>query len=555
MADPRGFLTVAREEEDDRPVDERIVDWHEVALHASGEQVQKQASRCMDCGIPFSLTKGCPLGNLIPEWNDLVYRGRPGEAAKRLLSTNNFPEVTGRVCPAPCEASCVLNIREEPVTIKTVERTIADQIFQQPLVPQVPAVRTGKSVAVVGSGPAGMAAAQQLARAGHDVVLFERDDRIGGLLRYGIPDFKMEKGIIDARMEQMRAEGVRFKPGVAVGADVTTDSLLRDFDAVLLTMGARAPRDLPVPGRELDGVHRPRWDFLTQQNRRVAGDASIAGKPLLAKDKHVVVIGGGDTGSDCVGTSIRQGAKSVTQIELMPKPPLVRMPQNPWPEWPLVLRTSSSQEEGMERDWAISTRSFRGEGGRVVALDATRVAALGMAEKISAPRRRRLSAIPCGLALDRDGLPRPGAVRAPSSSSASRARPSRGNVKTDASGATSVPRVFAAGDVSRGQSLVVLGGATSPTAAAPRQASTRSSASSYWPARARGCPQFRTAAHDRPSTWCSSLRSGRGPPVLGGGGVIAVGVGRSPPPTPRPGRAEHHVDGLFVGGTNRVDPG
>jgi len=448
MADPKGFLTVEREEEDDRPVDERIADWREVGLHASGEQVKKQASRCMDCGIPFC-HQGCPLGNLIPEWNDLIYRGRPGEAAKRLLSTNNFPEVTGRVCPAPCEASCVLNIREEPVTIKTVERTIADQIFQQPLVPQVPAVRTGKSVAVIGSGPAGMAAAQQLARAGHDVVLFERDDRIGGLLRYGIPDFKMEKGIIDARIEQMRAEGVRFKTSVAVGVDVSSDALLRDFDAVLLTMGARAPRDLPVPGRELDGVHFA-MDFLTQQNKRLAGDASIPGKPILAAGKHVVVIGGGDTGSDCVGTSIRQGAKSVTQIELMPKPPLVRMPQNPWPEWPLILRTSSSQEEGMERDWAISTRSFRGEGGRVVALDTTRVTLEG--GKIKPVAGGDLS-IPCDLALLAMGFvgpERPGPIE-----QLGLALDPRGNIKTDASGATSVPRVFAAGDVSRGQSLVV----------------------------------------------------------------------------------------------------
>ena len=451
MADPRGFLKVTREEEDDRAVEERILDWHEIHEHASGEQVRLQASRCMDCGIPFC-HQGCPLGNLIPEWNDLVYRGKSTEAAKRLLATNNFPEVTGRVCPAPCEASCVLNIREEPVTIKTVERTIADSLFAEgagPLVPQIAAVRTGKTVAVIGSGPAGMAAAQQLARAGHDVVLFERDDRIGGLLRYGIPDFKMEKAVLDARMEQMRAEGVRFKPGVAVGADVKADDLLRDFDAVLLTMGARAPRDLPVPGRDLDGVHFA-MEFLTQQNRRVAGDASIPGKPILAGGKHVVVIGGGDTGSDCVGTSLRQGAKSVTQIELMPKPPLVRMPQNPWPEWPLILRTSSSQEEGAERDWAISTRSFRGEAGRVVALDAMRVTLEG--GKIT-PVANGDVAIPCDLALLAMGFVGP--ERAGLVEQLGLALDPRGNVKSDASGATSIPRVFAAGDVSRGQSLVV----------------------------------------------------------------------------------------------------
>jgi glutamate synthase (NADPH) small chain len=451
MADPKGFLKVARQEEDDRAIEERVHDWREVTEHASGEQVRLQASRCMDCGIPFC-HQGCPLGNLIPEWNDLVYRGRHAEAAKRLLSTNNFPEVTGRVCPAPCEASCVLNIREEPVTIKTVERTIADQVFAETggvLAAQVSAVRTGKTVAVVGSGPAGLAAAQQIARAGHDVVLFERDDRIGGLLRYGIPDFKMEKGIIDARIEQMRAEGVRFKTGVAVGADVKGEDLLRDFDAVVLSLGARTPRDLPVPGRELDGVHFA-MDFLTQQNRRIAGDAAIQGKPIVAEGKHVVVIGGGDTGSDCVGTSIRQGAKSVTQIELMPKPPLVRMPQNPWPEWPLVLRTSSSQEEGAERDWAVSTRAFRGEGGRVVALDVVRVTLEG--GKITPVAGGDL-AIPCDLALLAMGFVGP--ERAGVIEQLGLALDPRGNVKTDAIGATSVPRVFAAGDASRGQSLVV----------------------------------------------------------------------------------------------------
>jgi glutamate synthase (NADPH/NADH) small chain len=451
MADPKGFLKVAREEEDERSIDERVHDWREITEHASDDQVRLQASRCMDCGIPFC-HQGCPLGNLIPEWNDLVYRGKHTEAAKRLQSTNNFPEVTGRVCPAPCEASCVLNLRGEPVTIKTVERTIADQLFAESggaLTPLVPATRSGKTVAVVGSGPAGLAAAQQLARAGHDVVLFERDDRIGGLLRYGIPDFKMEKGIIDARMAQMQAEGVRFKPGVAVGVDVAGDQLLRDFDAVLLTMGARAPRDLPVPGRELDGVHFA-MEFLTQQNRRIAGDATIPGKPLLAGGKHVVVIGGGDTGSDCVGTSLRQGAKSVTQIELMPKPPLVRMPQNPWPEWPLVLRTSSSQEEGAERDWAISTRSFRGESGRVVALDAMRVTLEG--GKLT-PMAGGDVAIPCDLALLAMGFVGP--ERAGLVEQLGLALDPRGNVKSDATGATNVPRVFAAGDVSRGQSLVV----------------------------------------------------------------------------------------------------
>jgi glutamate synthase (NADPH/NADH) small chain len=448
MADPKGFLKVERQEEDERPVEERIHDWREIVEHASGEQVRAQASRCMDCGIPFC-HQGCPLGNLIPEFNDLVYRGKHAEAARRLLSTNNFPEVTGRVCPAPCEASCVLNLRGEPVTIKTVERTIADHVFGEPLVPQPSSVRSGKSVAVVGSGPAGMAAAQQLARAGHDVVLFERDDRVGGLLRYGIPDFKMEKGILDRRMEQMHAEGVRFKPGVAVGVDVQGEQLLRDFDAVVLAMGARVPRDLPVAGRELDGVHFA-MDFLTQQNRRVAGDPTIPGSPLLATGKNVVVIGGGDTGSDCVGTSFRQGARSVTQIELMPKPPLVRMPQNPWPEWPVVLRTSSSQEEGAERDWAVSTRSFRGENGKVVALEAVRVTLEG--GKFTPMSGGELS-IPCDLALLAMGFLGP--ERTGLVEQLGLALDARGNVRTDALGATSVPRVFAAGDASRGQSLVV----------------------------------------------------------------------------------------------------
>src|SRR5580693_4570298 len=331
-------MEIPRELPTRRPISQRIHDFLEVYNAFPEDKLRAQGARCMDCGIPFC-HQGCPLGNLIPDWNDLTYRGKHAEAAQRLLSTNNFPEVTGRVCPAPCEASCVLNIRDEPVTIKTVERTIADHMFtQMPLPPKVASERTGKRVAVVGSGPAGLAAAQQLARAGHDVTLFERDDRIGGLLRYGIPDFKMEKGIIDARMDQMRAEGVTFRPGVAVGAEIRGEQLRHDFDAVVLTMGARAPRDLPIPGRELRGVHFA-MEFLVQQNRRIAGDAVDAtSRPIVAGGKHVVVIGGGDTGSDCVGTAFRQGAASVTQLELMPKPSLVRVPSNPWPEWPLVLR-------------------------------------------------------------------------------------------------------------------------------------------------------------------------------------------------------------------------
>ncbi|MGH7269109.1 MAG: glutamate synthase subunit beta, partial [Polyangiaceae bacterium] len=371
MTDPRGFLKVPRVEEDERPIEERVGDWREIANHASDEEVRSQASRCMDCGIPFC-HQGCPLGNLIPEWNDLVHRGKLGEAARRLAETNNFPEVTGRVCPAPCEASCVLNIRDEPVTIKTIERVIADAELAKGSLAPVPARhRTGKRVAVVGSGPAGLAAAQQLARAGHDVTVFERDDRLGGLMRYGIPDFKMEKGIIDARLSQMRADGVTFRAGVAVGTELRGDQLRRDYDAVVLAMGARAPRDLPIPGRELGGVHFA-MDYLVQQNRRIAGDSAATPAPIVADGKRVIVIGGGDTGSDCVGTALRQGATSVTQLELMPKPSLVRLPTNPWPEWPLILRTSSSQEEGAERDWAVSTRSFRGVDGQVTGIEMSR---------------------------------------------------------------------------------------------------------------------------------------------------------------------------------------
>jgi glutamate synthase (NADPH) small chain len=460
MGDPKGFLKVSREEEDDRGIDERVHDWREIIVPFPADQVKAQASRCMDCGIPFC-HQGCPLGNLIPEWNDLVYRGRLDEATRRLLATNNFPEVTGRVCPAPCEASCVLNIRDEPVTIKTIERTIADYGFgHDSLQPHPAAVRTGKRVAVVGSGPAGMACAQQLARAGHDVVLFERDDRIGGLLRYGIPDFKMEKGIIDRRIDQMKAEGVTFRTGVDVGrvatangtgreATATADDLRREFDAVVITTGSRTPRDLPIPGRDLGGVHFA-MEFLEQQNRRIASDAADESRAILATGKHVIVIGGGDTGSDCVGTSIRQGALSVTQLELMPKPALVRVPANPWPEWPLILRTSSSQEEGADRDWAVSTQAFRGENERVVGLEASRVVFEG--GKMSRVPGTEL-VLPCGLALLAMGFvgpERPGLLE-----QLGVALDGRGNVRTDASGATSVPGVFAAGDAARGQSLVV----------------------------------------------------------------------------------------------------
>jgi glutamate synthase (NADPH) small chain len=460
MGDPRGFLKVARAKAKERPTEERAKHWREFAETPSREHLEAQASRCMDCGIPFCHSPvvrpgvapgGCPLGNLIPEWNDLVYRGRMDEAQARLEETNNFPEVTSRVCPAPCEAACVLNIEETPVSIKDIERSIADHAFASTLVPRIADRSTGKRVAVVGSGPAGLAVAQELARAGHDVHLYERDDRIGGLLRYGIPDFKLEKAPIDLRMEQMRAEGVTFHPGV----DPKAADLRARHDAVVLALGARAPRDLPVAGRELGGVYFA-MDFLVQQNKRVAGDVVPDDVAILATGKRVVVLGGGDTGSDCVGTSIRQQAASVIQLELMPKPELVRMPGNPWPEWPLVLRTSSSHEEGangtLARDWAVMTRRLVAKegSGNVAALEAVRVEMRG--GKLTDVSGSTFE-IPCDLVLLAMGFVGPekrGLVE-----DLGVALDPRGNVVTRSDGSTNVPGVFAAGDVSRGQSLVV----------------------------------------------------------------------------------------------------
>ncbi len=444
MGDPRGFLKVDRDVEPERPIAERVKDWHEVSLPESPEHVRTQASRCMDCGIPFC-HNGCPLGNLIPEWNDLVAAGNFELAARRLHATNNFPEVTGRVCPAPCEASCVLAIEEQPVTIKSVEHAIADYVLSQPLAPVLAASRSGKRVAIVGSGPAGLACAQELARAGHDVTLFERDDRVGGLLRYGIPDFKMEKGILERRIAQMEAEGVVFVVGASPSA-----AELRAFDATVLAIGARVARDLHVPGRELQGVCFA-MDFLTQQNRRVAGEVVDGPAAITATGKRVVVIGGGDTGSDCVGTSIRQGAASVLQLELMPKPSLVRMPENPWPEWPLVLRTSSSQAEGAERDWAVSTKALHGEGGRVTALEAARVRLVsGRVEEVAGASAVTIACDLVLLAMGFTGPERGGVVEG-----LGLTLDARGNVVSDTTGRTSLPGVFAAGDASRGQSLVV----------------------------------------------------------------------------------------------------
>ncbi len=448
MGDPRGFLHVPRTDEDERPVGERVHDWREVVVPAAEGDARAQASRCMDCGIPFC-HQGCPLGNLVPEWNDLVHKGKLDEAGLRLRETNNFPEVTGRVCPAPCEASCVLAMREEAVTIKAIERTIADHVLSAGLAPERAEARTGRRVAVIGSGPAGLAAAQQLARAGHDVTVFERDDRPGGLLRYGIPDFKLEKGHLDARLAQMRAEGVEFRVGAVVGLDVRAEQLRHEFEAVVLALGARVPRDLPIPGRELRGVHFA-MEYLAQQNHRVAGDGEDAARAILAGGKRVVVIGGGDTGSDCVGTALRQGASRVTQLELMPRPALVRLPTNPWPEWPLVLRTSSSQEEGGDRDWAVSTRSLRGTAGQVTHLEAIRVK---VEKGAVTPIPGTELSIPCELVLLAMGFVGP--ERGGIVEQLGVALDARGNVRTDASGATSVPGVFAGGDAARGQSLVV----------------------------------------------------------------------------------------------------
>jgi len=412
---------------------------------------------------------------VIPEFNDLVHRGHLDDAVRVLHATNNFPEVTGRICPAPCEASCVLNLEDAPVTIKDVERTIARAALGGAgggLEPVLAPVRTGKKVGVVGSGPAGLACAQQLARAGHDVVVLERDDRIGGLLRYGIPDFKMEKGILDLRMTQMRAEGVTFETRADVGGKIAAAELLARFDAVVLCLGARVPRDLPVPGRDLEGVHFA-MDFLVQQNARVAGDVVPETGALLATGKHVVVIGGGDTGSDCVGTSNRHGAASVSQLELMPKPPLVRMPENPWPAWPLVLRTSSSQEEGCARDFAIMTKRFVADasGTRVAKLEVVNVELSGGAPRAMAGTERE---IPCDLALLAMGFTGP--ERVGIVEQLGLPLDVRGNVVTTATGATSIRRVFAAGDVSRGQSLVVWAIADGRRVAAGVDAQLRASA-------------------------------------------------------------------------------
>ena len=445
MPERAAFLTEPREVASRRAPAERVRDWNEIYLPFAEGHLRRQASRCMDCGVPFCHS-GCPLTNLIPDWNELVRDGKWREAVRMLHATNNFPEFTGRICPAPCEAACVLGITTPAVTIKQIEKTIIDRAFEEGLVhAEPPAVRTGKRVAVVGSGPAGLAAAQQLARAGHGVTVFEKSDRIGGLLRYGIPSFKMEKRLIDRRLDQMRAEGVEFRTGVHVGVDVRAEELRAGCDAVLLAGGAEQPRDLRVPGRELAGIHFA-MEYLPQQNRRCEGDA-VPGQ-ILATGRHVVIVGGGDTGADCLGTCHRQGALSVTQFELLPRPPEERSPSTPWPLWPMQLRSEGAHEEGGKREWSVSTVAFTGdETGRVRQLNAVLVDA-----KLNPVAGTEFS-VEAGLVLLAMGFTGP--VKSGLIEQLAVDLDARGNVATDGNHMSSVPGVFAAGDMRRGQSLVV----------------------------------------------------------------------------------------------------
>ncbi len=444
-----GFMEYDREEPGKLPVKKRLQNYAEFELPVDQGRLKEQGARCMDCGIPFCNT-GCPLGNLIPDWNDHVYRGDWQAASSSLHETNNFPEITGRVCPAPCEAACVLNINDDPVAIKLIEKSIADIAFDEHWIqPEPPQQRTGKRVAVIGSGPAGLAAAQQLNRAGHEVVVFERDDRIGGLLTYGIPDFKLELRVVERRVQQMRDEGVTFRTSVDVGKDVSGQELQDQFDATCLCIGSRVPRDLAIPGRQLNGIHFA-MDFLTQQNRRDAGDTLDAARDILASGKRVVVIGGGDTGSDCIGTSNRQGAVSVANLELMPRPPDEPAEHTPWPLWPLMYRSSSSHEEGVERSFAVGTLEFIGQAGKVEGLKCVRLELQqGRLEAVPGSEFE----LPADLVLLAMGFVHPepdGIVK-----QLGLELNDRGNVKVNRNLMSGVPGVFAAGDAQRGQSLVV----------------------------------------------------------------------------------------------------
>ena len=453
MGKTTGFLEIQRKKWPIRPVAERLSDWNEVYLPYPDTELQQQGARCMDCGVPFC-HQGCPLGNLIPDWNDLVYKDRWRDAIERLHATNNFPEFTGRLCPAPCEGSCVLGINDDPVTIKAVEVSIIEHAFERGWVtPEMPAVRTGKKVAVVGSGPAGLAAAEQLNRAGHSVVVFERADRIGGLLRYGIPEFKMEKRFLDRRLELLQKQGIVFQTNAHIGATVPVAHLRRDFEAIVLAGGACAPRDLPVPGRELGGIHFA-MEYLTLQNKRCEGDTVADETFISARGKRVVIIGGGDTGADCLGTVHRQGALSVHQFELLPRPPDTRAPDNPWPQWPNIFRVSSAHEEGGERVYAVSTQRFVGEAGRVTRLDAVMVDMLREGGRLDfrpvAGSEFTLDVDLVLLAMGFVGPEKPGML-----SDLGVKLTERGNVWRDAQWMTSVPGVFACGDMQRGQSLIV----------------------------------------------------------------------------------------------------
>jgi glutamate synthase (NADPH/NADH) small chain len=451
---PTGFIEIRRSKPHSRPIDVRLRDWQEVYLAESESDMRQQGARCMDCGIPFC-HQGCPLGNLIPEWNDLVYRNRWQTAIERLHATNNFPEFTGRLCPAPCEGSCVLGINDDPVSIKSIEVAIVDRAFEEGWIrAHPPTSRTGRTVAVVGSGPAGLAAADQLNRAGHLVTVFERADRIGGLLRYGIPEFKLEKRWLDRRLALMAQEGVVFRAGLNIGVDVPVAALKRDFDAIVLCGGATAARDLQIPGRNLDGIHFA-VDYLTQQNRICEGDSVSSAGRITAEGKHVVIIGGGDTGADCLGTAHRQGAASVAQFELLPRPPDTRAADNPWPLWPTIFRTSAAHEEGGDRVYSVSTERFLDDGqGRVAGLEAVRVEMVREGGRMRfAPQPGTNFELKADLVLLAMGFlgPEQGSLL----STLGVKITDRGNVWRDPNWMTSERGVFVAGDMQRGQSLIV----------------------------------------------------------------------------------------------------